>query len=303
MAFLAFFYACFLWGKMMMNPGLYIHVPFCVRKCRYCDFYSQSDVGLVPHYIEALKREMAMVAGEVDFDGEIDTLYFGGGTPSTLEPHQVKDIVAAARSHFPVAHDLEVTLETNPGTVDEAKLAGFYGAGVSRLFVGVQSLNDDTLVFLGRLHSAGQALSILQEARRVGFTNIGGDLIYGIPGQDISDVLSDVEGLLELNLDHLSCYMLTVEEGTPLGRAYDRKEFEMPDDELSGQLFMAVSDSLTKAGFSHYEVSNFARGLEFKSRHNIKYWEETTTLGLGPSAHGYWKEKGKRWWNAASVQG
>ena len=280
-----------------MNPGLYIHVPFCVRKCRYCDFYSEARLEGISAYLSALQKEMARVASEVAFEGELDTLYLGGGTPSILRPSQVEAIVDSAARFFPLAEDLEVTLETNPGTVDKTTLGDFKKAGVTRLNVGVQSLNDETLSFLGRLHTSQEAISVLEMARGVGFENIGADLIFGIPGQSEEEVLADVKGFLELLPEHLSCYMLTLEEGTPLEKAHRKGHFSMLDDALAGALFSAVSNALTQAGYLHYEVSNFARKEAFISRHNVKYWEETTTLGLGPSAHGYWREKGLRWWN------
>ena len=285
-----------------MNPGLYIHVPFCLRKCSYCDFYSGADLALVPLYLKALRREMALLAEEISFKGEIDTVYFGGGTPSLLEADDVKGVLGLAKDHFSLARDLEVTLETNPGTVDKAKLAAFQEAGVNRLNVGVQSLDDATLKFLGRLHGACEARGVLKDVRALGFENLGGDLIYGIPGQTQEAVLKDLKALLALDMDHLSCYMLTVEEGTPLSTLHARGDFSMPSEDLSGDLFIAVSDALTAQGYDHYEVSNFARGFRFRSRHNVKYWKGATTIALGPSAHSFLREKSKRWWNFSSTK-
>ena len=284
-----------------MNPGLYIHVPFCLRKCPYCDFYSESDLTLKGAYLEALVREMDLVAEALPALGTFDTVYFGGGTPSLLTPSEVAGVLDAARRRFSIAREVEVTLEVNPGTVTEKKLAGFRRAGVTRLNIGVQSLDDKTLGFLGRLHDAGQAREILDAARACGFENIGADLIYGVPGQDKSAVISDVGELLSYAPEHLSCYMLTLEEGTPLYVRHGKKDFSMPDDTVQGALFETVSDALTQKGYLHYEVSNFARAAEFVSRHNTKYWEMVTTVGLGPSAHGFSLEGLFRWWNVAHL--
>jgi oxygen-independent coproporphyrinogen-3 oxidase len=186
-------------------------------------------------------------------------------------------------------------------------LAGFRQAGVTRLSIGVQSLDDATLRFLGRLHNAGQARDVLVAARACGFDNISADLIYGAPGQGTPEVLADVEALLAFEPEHLSCYMLTLEEGTPLYDRHGNHDFIMPDETVQGNLFSTVSDALTARGYLHYEVSNFARSPEFVSRHNTKYWEMVTTVGLGPSAHGFWcggsSRKGpSRWWNVAHLE-
>lgn len=282
-----------------MNPGLYIHVPFCLRKCPYCDFYSESDLTRKGPYLAALEREMDLVAADLPDSGEFDTVYFGGGTPSLLAPSEVARVLAAARRRFAFSADVEVTLEVNPGTVTPDKLAGFRQAGVNRLNIGVQSLADETLRFLGRLHTAGQAREILAAARACGFDHIGADLIYGVPGQGEGDVLSDVAGLLACAPEHLSCYMLTLEEGTPLYVRHSNEAFAMPDDAVQGGLFGAVSDALTARGYLHYEVSNFARTARHISRHNTKYWEMVTTVGIGPSAHGFSREGLYRWWNVA----
>lgn len=284
-----------------MNPGLYIHVPFCLRKCPYCDFYSESSLSQKGAYLSALVREMDLVAEDLPVTGVFDTLYFGGGTPSLLKPKEIAMLLEAARERFTFAPDVEVTLEVNPGTVTEATLAGLRRAGVNRLNIGVQSMNDDTLSFLGRLHDANQARTILDAARRCGFEQIGADLIYGIPGQGEAEVAADIEALLAYAPEHLSCYMLTLEEGTPFYRRHGQGEFSMPDDTLQGLLFDQVSDRLTEAGYLHYEVSNFARGTGYVSRHNTKYWEMATTLGLGPSAHGFDHERLFRWWNVADL--
>lgn len=289
-----------------MNPGLYIHVPFCLRKCPYCDFYSETSLRQKKAYLKGLVREMDLVARDLSVSGTFDTVYFGGGTPSLLAPFEVEGLLTAARRYFDVAQDAEVTLEVNPGTVTPSKLAGFRQAGVNRLNIGVQSLSDETLRFLGRLHDAQGARAVLAAARECGFDHLGADLIYGVPGQDRNAVRFDVDGLLAYAPEHLSCYMLTLEEGTPLYVRHGNRDFIMPDDTAQGTLFAEVSDALTEQGYLHYEVSNFARTPGLVSRHNTKYWEMATTVGLGPSAHGFYtegaaRERPFRWWNLANL--
>ena len=284
-----------------MNPGFYIHVPFCLRKCPYCDFYSESKLTRKGDYLDALVREMDLVSEHLPNPGVFDTCYFGGGTPSLLEPDEIAILLGAARERFSFSDDVEVTLEVNPGTVTESKLAGFRRAGVNRLNIGVQSLNDGTLSFLGRLHDARQARAVLEGARACGFDHLGADLMYGVPGQTQEAVLADVEAFLAYAPEHLSCYMLTLEEGTPLFQNHRANRFVMPDDVLQGDLFSLVSDTLTREGYLHYEVSNFAKHSGLASRHNTKYWETVTTVGLGPSAHGFHRGSLTRWWNVADL--
>lgn len=289
-----------------MNPGLYIHVPFCLRKCPYCDFYSESSLSQKKAYLEGVVREMDLVAKDLCGEAPFDTVYFGGGTPSLLKPSEVARLLEAARSRFSFGEDVEVTLEVNPGTVTPTTLAGFKEAGVNRLNIGVQSLDDGTLSFLGRLHSAEDATAALEAARECGFFNIGADLIYGVPGQDLAAVRADVAALLSYAPEHLSCYMLTLESGTPLYVRHGNRDFSMPGDTEQGAFFGAVSDALTEHGYLHYEVSNFARGAGFVSRHNTKYWKMATTVGLGPSAHGFYtggdaREHPVRRWNVAHI--
>jgi len=257
-------------------------------------------------YLEGVVREMDLVARDLPVGGTFDTVYFGGGTPSLLKPGEVQGLLEAARGRFSFSSDVEVTLEVNPGTVTPSKLAGFRRAGVNRLNIGVQSMNDGTLRFLGRLHNAREARDVLVAARDCGFAHVGADLIYGVPGQDMEAVRSDVAALLSHAPEHLSCYMLTLEAGTPLYVRHGNRDFSMPDDSKQGAFFGAVSDALTEKGYLHYEVSNFARSGRFVSRHNTKYWEMATTVGLGPSAHGFFTEGGARehpfrQWNVAHL--
>ncbi len=282
--------------------GIYVHVPYCVRKCPYCDFYSSVDLASVPVFIESLAREMEMVGGT---DQVFDTLYIGGGTPSILEPDGIARIIETAHWHFTIRTDLEITLEVNPGAISRKNLAEYRQAGVNRLNIGVQSFHHENLKFLGRIHSVEEAAECIASARHTGFDNIGLDLIYGLPGQDKNNWLSDLRRALETETEHLSCYMLTCESGTPLSREVKSSRIQWPEDATVRDLFDTTIDFLTTHGFLQYEISNFARktddGLEPRySRHNQKYWSFAPYIGLGPSAHSFITPQ--RYWNHRSIE-
>jgi oxygen-independent coproporphyrinogen-3 oxidase len=277
-------------------PGLYIHVPFCLSKCNYCDFYSVSSLSMLPAFLEALCREMELYLGRFE---PFDTVYVGGGTPSILDPGQVEAILTRVRETFKLLPNPEITLETNPADLDRAYLESIRAMGINRLTIGVQSFDQTILDFLGRRHSANQAIGAIEAARRAGFANIGLDLIYGIPGQDIDAWLDTLKCALLFEPEHLSCYQLTVEPETPLGIRYQQGAFSLPDERLQHEFFIRTAEMLEDAGYVHYEVSNFARDMTFASRHNQKYWDHTPYLGLGPSAHSF--SANQRWWNYRSV--
>jgi oxygen-independent coproporphyrinogen-3 oxidase len=283
--------------------GIYVHVPFCLRKCSYCDFYSITDLSLKPAFLEALSSEIS-TADSLPL--AFDTLYIGGGTPSTLEPAEVKRIVDGVFSKFRFEPPVEMTLEVNPGTVDLEKLRGFRAAGINRLNVGVQSFQDQNLTALGRIHSAAQAQAVLASARRAGFETVGLDLIYGLPGQTWQGWSADLESALAHAPEHIACYMLTVEPDTPLAEEQRRGRFQPAPEAASAALFLATSELLAARGFRHYEISNFARwpaggGAARISRHNVKYWTRAPYLGFGPAAHSFLPPK--RFWNQRDVKG
>lgn len=261
--------------------GLYIHIPFCARKCPYCDFYSVSfGKKLAESYVGALVRNIKGFAGQ---GTGIDTIYFGGGTPSLLFPQQVKRILDAASENFDV-HRAEVTLEANPCTVSEQKLGEYREAGVNRLSLGIQSASDSELKLLGRLHDYKRAEKAVFDARRAGFENISCDLMLGTAGQTLESLRDSVDALVSLPIQHVSAYMLKIEKGT----AYDCEEMKnaAADDELVSEMYLQTVGELEKAGFAQYEVSNFAR-QGFESRHNLKYWTGESYIGLGASAHSF----------------
>jgi len=279
------------------NPGLYLHIPFCLTKCPYCSFYSQTDISLIPNFIEALRKEMEMAGA--GFSSPFDTVYFGGGTPSVLRPPQIEKILAGIEKSFRLSRETEFTLEANPGDLDLSFLRSLKNLGINRLNLGVQSFDAQTLNFLGRRHTAEEAIKSVDAAREAGFDHIGLDLIYGVPGQPLGlwrDTLSQAVAFCP---EHLSCYQLTLEDDTPLAEGYRRGDFSPPGEDELLQFFLTTSEMLENSGFIHYEVSNFVRGLKHASRHNQKYWDHTPYLGLGPSAHSF--SGSARWWNTRSL--
>jgi oxygen-independent coproporphyrinogen-3 oxidase len=277
-------------------PGLYLHIPFCKTKCGYCDFYSVAPTSHLSDFVEALLHEMEWYR---DMFHSFDTVYVGGGTPSVLSIEQLEVILEGAWKNFNLLSDKEVTLEANPGDLDLAYLKSLQRIGINRLNIGIQSFDQWVLDFLGRRHTAKEAISVINHSREAGFDNIGLDLIYAIPGQDVESWLSTLDQALAFSPEHLSCYQLTLDPGTPLGRRHGQGEFELPGEELQLDFFMKTAERLEGGGYLQYEVSNFAREPVFFSRHNQKYWNHTPYLGLGPAAHSFLNPR--RWWNHRSV--
>jgi putative oxygen-independent coproporphyrinogen III oxidase len=272
--------------------GIYIHVPFCRGKCLYCDFASGTDLGSVPDFLAALDREMRQY---LDFALRFDTIYLGGGTPSLLTAGELARLFESLQQHFVFSPDTEITLEANPDDLTPQVLKYYRELGINRLSLGVQSFNDRELAFLGRRHDALQALKAIKWAREAGFANLGVDLIYGLPGQTLDRWRRHLETTVGFWPEHLSCYQLTLEEETPLGRRRAKGEFQALPEEREREFFLVTASFLEDRGYLHYEISNFARGEANRSRHNGKYWNHTPYLGLGPAAHSY--RGGRRWWN------
>jgi len=281
----------------MKQTGIYVHIPFCIKKCPYCDFYSITDQSLKQPFIEALIREMQMVSSP---SLVCDTLYFGGGTPSVFKAKNIERIIENAYRLFNFLHDTEITIEVNPGTVKHEHLTEYKSVGINRINIGVQSFNDEFLDFLGRIHSSNDADLTIRGARKAGFDNIGIDLIYGIPGQTKKMWLSDLQSAIEFEPEHLSCYMLTYEKGTPLDRERRQGRFKPVAGSLLGELFETTMEYLTAHGYVQYEISNFAKNVSKISRHNFKYWSFSPYLGFGPSAHSFLEPR--RYWNCRSVK-
>lgn len=287
--------------------GLYLHIPFCEHKCIYCDFYSiapkenpDHEHALRERFLSSLKHEIVMRSGEERLHSSYETIFFGGGTPSLLSPSVIDEILNLLSRSFHISSGVEITLETNPGTVDLEKLKAFRSAGINRISMGIQSFHNDDLKFLSRIHSSLQAQECVRNAYEAGFENVSFDLIFALPSQTQERWESNLQQAMELQPAHISCYSLIVEPNTPLHRVVESKQVTLLNTEDDAALYEHTIEYLTSHGYEQYEVSNFARP-GFKSRHNSKYWDHSNYLGFGPSAHSYWN--GLRWWNIANVAG
>jgi len=261
-----------------MCDAIYIHIPFCINKCQYCDFLSfKSTPYKRREYVEYLKKEIKLYP-----EFEYDTVYFGGGTPSLLDPFEVKEILELLQ----IREDSEVTLEVNPKSVDLEKLRAFRNAGINRLSIGVQSFDPYYLKLIGRLHTGIEAEEVYRDARKAGFENVSLDLMFSLPGQSIEDVRKDLVKIAKLRPEHISIYSLIWEEGTPLYEKLLKGELKETDNEIEAEMYELIIDFLKSKGYIHYEVSNFSLpGKE--ARHNTKYWENKEYLGAGLGASGY----------------
>ena len=264
--------------------ALYVHWPFCLAKCPYCDFNSHvRDRIPQARFAAALRRELAWEAARIG-KRPLASIFFGGGTPSLMEPETVAALIAGARAAFDAAPDIEITLEANPTSVERGRLAGFRDAGVNRVSLGIQALDDGALRFLGRQHSAAEAIAALETARAI-FPRASFDLITARPDQTVADWRAELRRALGFGLDHLSLYQLTIEPGTRFATLYARGEIVLPEGETAATLYAATEEESARAGLAAYEVSNHARpGAE--SRHNLAYWRYGDYAGIGPGAHG-----------------
>jgi oxygen-independent coproporphyrinogen-3 oxidase len=270
--------------------GLYLHIPFCSAICNYCNFNrGLFDAAQKARYVDALIREIrtstSCNSATLPSCNAVDTIYFGGGTPSLLDPADVARIVAACGEAFDVAPDAEVTLEANPETVDEARLAAFRAAGVNRLSFGVQSFREPELRRLSRLHNADRARLALAEARAAGFDNVSLDLMMWLPGQNVSEWLESVDAAIDVSPDHLSLYLLEVYPNAPLKDEMARAKWSQAPDDDAAAMYVAAMERLEAAGYAQYEISNVARPGR-QCRHNLKYWQDGEWLGFGCGAHG-----------------
>jgi oxygen-independent coproporphyrinogen-3 oxidase len=307
----------------MQSLGLYVHIPFCERKCPYCDFNTYAGLhDLYAPYAQALAHEIAR-AGDALGHPPARTIFIGGGTPTVLPVPLLAEIMDAIHRAFVVAPEAEITSEANPGTVDRARFSGLRALGINRLSMGAQSFDDEELRFLGRIHSAEDIERAFTAARAAGFDNINLDLIYGLPGQKAKTWTRTLARTLTLAPEHISCYSLTVEVGTPLARWVAAGSVPPPDDDLAADLYEEAQATLAEAGYEHYEISNWARLRNFssppappplpeagrgvpghippspyRSRHNLIYWRNEPYLGFGPGAHS--SLDGRRWWNIRS---
>ncbi|MBP7865174.1 MAG: radical SAM family heme chaperone HemW [Acidobacteria bacterium] len=282
------------------RPGIYVHIPFCRRKCAYCGFLTCPPRGLVQPYLAALGREIAGGGGRCRSDwGAPDTLYFGGGSPSLVAPEAVAALIEAVTRAMPPAPGAEVSLEANPEDVDPARAARWVEAGVNRVTLGVQSFRSATLEPLGRAASPGRIGGAVKALRGAGCANLGADLIAGLPGENLADWRHSLSATLGLGIDHLSLYLLETEPQTPLGRGVAAATVVLPPDDVVGDFYLEACETLAAAGLAQYEISNFSRP-GFESRHNRKYWDFSPYLGFGCGAHSF--DGSRRTHNAASVR-
>ncbi|MDE2969224.1 MAG: radical SAM family heme chaperone HemW, partial [Chloroflexota bacterium] len=266
--------------------ALYVHIPFCETKCPYCDFNTYAGINhLLPPYLAALEREVH-VWSEVLGHPTVNTVFLGGGTPSMLSPAQMASLLSTARAAFPVAPAAEVTAEVNPDDATVERLSAFREAGVNRISLGVQSLDDAELRMLGRRHGAAEALEALAAIQRAGFDNFSADLMYGLPHQGMATWQRTVEGVIASGPQHVSAYALTMEEGTPFGKQAADGVLPEQDADLAAEMYWWADGTFAAAGLRNYEISNWARpGME--SRHNVAYWRNVPYLGVGPGAHSF----------------
>ncbi|HXF58051.1 MAG TPA: radical SAM family heme chaperone HemW [Actinomycetota bacterium] len=286
-------------GQGPERAGLYVHVPFCLTRCGYCDFNAYAGLGhLVPRYLRALRREAELVAPAWR-DVEFVSVFFGGGTPTTVPAEALGAFLGWLRGTFRVRPGAEVTVEANPDTVDEAFLSRLLEAGVTRLSIGVQSFDPAVLVGLERVHSEASARAAYAAARRAGFGDVNLDLIYGAHGETLASWRRTLEEAVGLGPEHLSCYALTVEPATPLGRKVRLGLVPPPDPDLQAEMYGLACELLAREGYEHYEVSNWARPGH-RCLHNLGYWEGRPYLGLGAGAHSF--RDPVRWWNVRPPQ-
>ena len=270
-----------------MGRSVYIHIPFCVRKCAYCDFLSFPGCeGRIGEYVDALCKEIELARTFFPGEGSLSTIYFGGGTPSLLEPMMLEKILSKLQEVFGIGEDCEITLEANPGTIDEEKLRGFKKTGVNRLSLGIQSLSDAVLRTLGRIHNSEAGKKAILLAQKAGFTNLSCDMMLGIPGQKMEDVEDTLQFFLQNKVPHVSLYSLILEEGTPMFERYQGDIEKYVSQEQDRAMYHEVVETLKDHGFSHYEISNMSLP-GYESRHNLMYWRAEEYYAFGLGAHYY----------------
>ena len=267
----------------MRDIGIYVHIPFCKKKCDYCDFVSFSNKEeMIEKYVDCLIKEIA----DRSNDSIVKTIYIGGGTPSILNPHSIEEILFAIRTNFAVADEVETTIEINPGTCTKKKLEEYKKFGINRLSIGLQSSNDKILKDIGRIHTYKDFENTINLAKEAGFKNINADMIIGLPSQTIYDVEDTIDKLLKLDLTHISIYSLIVEEKTSIEKRLLNKEITLPDEEMERYMYWFAKRKLEDNGFVHYEISNFAKP-GYYSKHNMDCWSQKEYLGFGIAAASY----------------
>lgn len=274
----------------MKNLGIYVHIPFCKKKCEYCDFISYSGIEeKADSYIRSLIQDIINSSNKVK-DYEVDTIYFGGGTPSYIDSSLIVEVLNSIRENYNVLEDVEITLEVNPGTVNEEKLLSYKQAGINRLSIGLQSTNNRLLELIGRIHNYNEFLETYKLAKNVGFNNINVDLMLALPTQTLDEIIGSVREVISLKPEHISLYSLILEEGTPLYTRVNSGELELTDEKLERHMYWRTKQLLEQAGYKHYEISNFAK-KGFESKHNLNCWNQNEYLGFGIASHSYLENK------------
>lgn len=277
--------------------GIYLHIPFCKKRCIYCDFYSTTSINYKDEYIECLKKEIVLKKKYIT-DKKIETIYFGGGTPSQLSPQDIESIIQHIYQTYDVADNPEITIEANPDDLKENFVLNLSKTHVNRISIGIQTFNDKRLKFLNRRHNSDEAIEAVKMCQNYKFENISIDLIYGFPNEKLNDWEKDIETAISLNVPHISAYHLIYEEGTPIYKMLQKHEFEEIDEDTSLNQFRLLIKKLNDAGYIHYEISNFCK-KDKHSRHNTSYWTNKEYIGCGPSAHSY--NTKKRFWNISNL--
>jgi len=283
----------------LKDSALYIHIPFCDHKCIYCDFYSIITSDNILNFKSALKKEIEYFSNIYSDNRNYSSIFFGGGTPSLMQPEYLQEIIIHLKNNFNVDDKAEITMETNPGTVNKNKLKSFKEAGINRISIGIQSFDEGELKFLTRIHDKQTAIQTVYDAAEVGFENISIDLIFNLPNQTKEKWIENLKTAAALPITHISTYSLILERGTILNKLVLDGKVTMQDDDYDADLYEATIDFLLSKGFYQYEVSNFTKP-GFECLHNNAYWKYKDYLGLGPSAHSFMNKK--RWWNFSSLK-
>ena len=269
----------------MKKIGIYIHIPFCIQKCYYCDFCSFDKLqNKQAEYVDALIEEIKNTHNKNEL--LIKTVYIGGGTPSILNVNELKQVMEAIKTNFLLSKDCEITVEMNPGTVTKEKLQIYKDSGINRLSIGLQSTNDEILKELGRIHNYKQFEDIYEDARALGFNNINVDLMIGLPNQTIDDVSKSLKNIIQKNPEHISVYSLILEDDTKLKNLIEEGKLSLPDEDTERAMYWTVKNTLEKNGYNHYEISNFSK-LGYESKHNTDCWNQKEYIGFGIAAHSY----------------
>ncbi len=284
----------------MKKLGIYVHIPFCRQKCSYCDFYSVNwNDESENKYVEAVLNEIKGYKDRLNGQYVADSVYFGGGTPTIIKPESLYKIMEALRDLMEVNKNSEISMEANPNTLTFEKLREYREIGINRLSIGVQSLNDDILKKIGRVHDSRQAIESIDRAKNAGFSNINTDVMFNIPGQEVSDIEDTISRLIERNIEHISFYSLKLEKGTPMYALEKNNKIVMPDEEYEREMYYAGRSLMERKNLLQYEISNFSK-KGFECRHNLKYWSQDEYIGLGPSAHSFMD--GVRYSNPADLK-